>query len=114
MTLQTRYGTRTHTPGDNKPASPTIIRNDPAVLTEWDTLHDRLSELKANLINVKGEIAEILAHLGRLVAEGANYKKSTDRLAELRAETEALEAGIQHLADRAELMKRLNHWLTLD
>ena len=111
---QTRYGTRTHTPGDNKPASPTIIRNDPEVLAEWHEIHDRLSELKANLINVKGELEQIIANLGAAVAEGANYKKSTDRLAELRAETEALQAGIQHLADRAELMKRLNHWLTLD
>ena len=111
---QTRYGTETHTPGEHGPGAPQIVRNDPAVLTEWDTLHDRLSELKANLINVNGELAEILTNLGRAVAEGGDYKESTDRLAELRLEIEALEAGIQHLADRAELMKRLNHWLTLD
>ena len=109
---QTRYGTELHTPGEYKPGPAKIIRHDPEVEAEWRANPTRKNELKAQLTAVDNEREEILSQLGRLVAaEGGDYKEATDRLAELRAEAEALQAGIDYLVGQAGLMKRLNHWL---
>ena len=112
MTTQMRYKEDLHTPGDNRPGPADIVRHDPAVADDFDTKLARRRELKGMLTAVNGEQVSIETNLGALVSEGGNYKKATNRLAELRAETEALEAGIDYLTGRMDLLKRTNYWLT--
>ena len=112
MTQQTRYGD-TYTPGEQAPPAHEIVRFDPAVADDYDAKLARKRELKGMLTAVDNERVSIETNLGALVAEGGEgYKESTDRLAELRAEAEALEAGIDYLNGRLDLLKRTNYWLT--
>jgi len=109
---QTRYKEKLHTPGvQHSPGPAEIVRNDPAVLADWNKLQTRRSELNERLIDANREQRELESQLGRFVAEGQPWKKHTNRLAELEAEQTALQAAIDYLDGRAELLKRNNYWL---
>ena len=108
--MQTRYGADLVTPGE-KPPKHEIKRFDEQVQNDYNKLTSRQRELSARLAAVNGEHKEIIVNLGAWVADGCDYKEYTDRLAELRAEREALEAGLEYLNGQAGLMLRLNHWL---
>ena len=89
-----------------------IIERDPEVQEKYDALTSRRNELTDELRFVNGEQERILASLGELVASGSKYKKQLERLAELRLETEALEAGIRHTTNQCSLLQRMNTWIT--
>ena len=106
-----RYKEQLHTPGEHKPGPAEIVRNDPAVLADWNAIHTRRQELEQKLAEVNGELTDILADLGELVAGGANYQDDCKRLGELRLDAEVLAAGVEHLENQAAVMRRLNNWL---
>jgi len=108
--MQKRYGTRLYTPGDKIPGK-TIKQDDQEIRSDYNHLQDRRRELLKRLSVVTGEIEQIKINLGAWVAEGCDHKEHTDRLAELRAEMEGLQAGADYLAGQIDLMKRVNAWL---
>lgn len=89
-----------------------IITYDPEVQEKYNALCARRHELNVQLGEVNGEQEQILTSLGKLVADGSKYKKQTDRLAALRSESEALEAGILYLTNQCDLLRRMNTWLS--
>ena len=88
------------------------ITRDPEVQEKFDFMVSRQAELGEQLAAATNEQGQILVNLGAFVVEGCDWKEYTDRLAELRAEIEALDAGLLYLAGQKELSIRLNHWLT--
>ena len=98
-------------PGADKLGKETI-RHDQNVEDRYFALSSRRAELRLQLNQVNGEQDQILGALGELVASGAKYQKQTDRLAALRLESEALEAGILYLTNQCDLLRRMNAWLT--
>ena len=109
---QTRYGTDLVTPGNQSLGKPEIKRFDQDVKDDYDRMQARSRELSARLAVVNGEQAQIITNLGAWVAEGCDYKEYTDRLAELRAERDALQAGLDYLDGQAGLLKRQHTWLS--
>jgi uncharacterized coiled-coil DUF342 family protein len=89
-----------------------IVRFDQDIKDRFDAMTSRRSELSAELVRANNEQDQILSNLGELVASGAKYIKQIDRLAVLRSESEALEAGILHLTNQCDLLRRMNTWLT--
>ena len=87
-------------------------QHDPAVREKFDAMVSRRRELAERLTEANRDREQILINLGAWVAEGCDYEVYTARLAELRLETEALEAGILYVDGQAELLKRSNYWLT--
>ncbi|MFC1923328.1 hypothetical protein ACFLY4_08560 [Chloroflexota bacterium] len=88
------------------------IRHNQDVEDKYNALTTRKRELSLQLGAVDGEQNQILGALGELVASGAKYKMEIDRLAALRSESEALEAGILYLKNQCDLLKRMNAWIT--
>lgn len=88
-----------------------VIRFDEDVQAKWDALHARRRDLNQRLGQVQTEQTAILQGLGAWVFEGCDHREQTDKLAELRAEREALEAAIQYAANLADTIKRGNTWL---
>lgn len=88
-----------------------IKRHDPEVQEKYDAMTSRRRELNDQLGEVTGEINTILGALGEQVAEGKVYQKSTARLATLRQQVEALEAGILFVDGQRGLVERMNPWL---
>lgn len=106
-----RYKKETFTPGERSLGKPVIKRSDETVDAEWARLQARRRELEARLVAVKNEQAGILENLGCWVAENCDWKEHTDNLAALRSEAEAIQAGINYLSNKIEMMKRVNNWL---
>ena len=79
---------------------------------QYDSLSSRKGELRAELGAVNGEISTILDSLGALVASGANFAKQIARLAVLRQQVEALEAGDKYISGQTELLERSNYGLS--
>lgn len=88
-----------------------IKRYDPEVENEYNELGARLGELRAEIVQVNSEIDQIMKGLGELVGSGKPYKKQTARLAALRLESEALEAGARYVDGQKGLLKRVHNWL---
>jgi hypothetical protein len=107
----TRYKNDLHTPGRQTLGKPEIRYFDQATQDDYDKIQSRRRELQARLGAIKSEQASILAGLGCWVAEGCDWREYTDQLADLRAEGEALQAGIDYLSGQAGLLKRINTWL---
>ena len=99
-------------PGTQSLGKPEIVRFNQAVQDDWNAIQARRRELNAQLAAVSGEEKQIITNLGGWVAEGCDYQEYTDRLAELRAEAEGLQAGISYIDDKAGLLKRQNTWLS--
>ena len=81
---------------------------------QYDALGLRAQELRVHLTTSKHEISKILMGLGELVASGASpakYRQQTARLAELRGDIEALEAGVVYTTNQRELLRRFNELL---
>jgi len=92
--------------------SKTVIRFDQSIQDDWDRLQNRRRELSSRLAAIKSETKQINANLGCWVAEGCDHKEYTDRLADLRAEAEAIAAALVYLDDQAAILKRSNSWIT--
>ena len=88
-----------------------VVRHKPEVEAEYNELGARLRELRDELGSVNGEINQITGSLGELVASGKGYEKQIKRLATLRAESEALEAGVLFVNNQRDLLQRMNPWL---
>ena len=78
---------------------------------QFDALGLRAQELRVHLTTSKHEIEKILTGLGELVASGAKYKQQVSRLAELRADIEALNFGLEYTQNQRELLRRFNELL---
>lgn len=92
---------------------PNIIGFDEDVQAQWDALQARRRDLNQRLGQVQAEQTAILQGLGAWLFEGCDWREQTDRLAELRAEKEALDAAIQYAGLLADKLKRGNTWLRL-
>ena len=88
-----------------------IKGRDPEVQEKYNAMTSRRRELAERLASINSEQDLLLVNLGGFVAEGCDYKEYTDRLAELRAEREALDAGILYIANQCDLLRRMNPWL---
>lgn len=108
---QDRYPTETHNPSRQSLGKPEIKRFDEDIQTQWDALQARRRELSHQLGAVKTEQNGILQGLGAWVLEGCDWREYTDRLAELRAEAEALQAALTYADNLADKIKRNNNWL---
>lgn len=95
-----------YTPGRQTLGKPEIIRTDQAAQSEHDSVVTRQRELAARLAAVRAEIDSLISGLGRWIFEGCDHTDFTDRLLDLRAESEALEAGIKYADNRLEIIKR--------
>ena len=78
---------------------------------QFDALGLRAQELRVHLTTSRHEIEKILTGLGELVASGAKYKEQVSRLAELRADIEALNSGLEYTQNQRELLRRFNELL---
>ena len=110
--MQTRYAKELHTPGD-KPPEVERITHDQNVEDRYFAMSSRRRELSLQLSQGNNEQDRITDGLGEQVASGAEYKKQIARLAALRSEAEALEAGIHFLDGQCGMMRRMNSWLKL-
>ena len=99
-----------YTPGAQTPGRE-IVNFDGNIQAQFDSLGAKRRELELTLKSGRGEREQILDSLGELVASGANYTKQLARLAALRQEAEAIEAGIKYIDGKRELLKRYNGWL---
>ena len=88
------------------------ITRDPEVQEQYDVMISRLRELRSELAAVNSEINQILAAIGKQVAQGDDWQKSIARVGKLRLESEALEAGIRYINGQIELLRRSHYWLT--
>ena len=84
---------------------------DGDIQAQFDSLGAKRRELELTLKSGRGEREQILDSLGEMVASGANYAKQLARLAALRQESEAIEAGIKYIDGQLGLLKRYNNWL---
>ena len=104
-----------HQPGLYTPGSQTLgkemVNFDGDIQAQFDSLAAKRRELELTLGSVNGEQEQISGALGELVASGAKYTKQTDRLAALRQESEAIEAGILYTNNQCDLLRRFNGWL---
>ena len=106
-----RYKNDLYTPGRQTLGKPEIVGYKQDVAESWEALQARKREINNRLADVKTEQKQIKDSLGVWVAEGCDWKEYTDRLAELRAEAEALGAALVYLDNQAALLKRSNSWL---
>ena len=105
-----RYPEELYRPGE-KTTGHTITRFNQEVQDKYDGLMNRKRELVARRTAADNEQDRIRVDLGRLVADGADHEKYTDRLTELGAEVVATDAGIAYLDGCLAIMKRVNNWL---
>ena len=78
---------------------------------QFDALGLRAQELREHLAKSRHEIDKILTGLGELVASGQEYYQQVSRLGELRADIEALEAGVVYTSNQRDLLRRFNESL---
>lgn len=90
---------------------PNIIRFDEDVQAQWNALQARRRELSRRLSAVQTEQTGILQGLGAWVLEGCDWREYTDKLAELRAEAEALQAAVTYVDNLADRIRRGAPWL---
>jgi hypothetical protein len=86
-------------------------RFNQGVQSEWDTLETIRVDLVARLREANQEQDKILSSLGSIVAQGKSWKKQTSRLADLRAEVEALQLGLDYIQGHKQNLRRGNAWL---
>jgi hypothetical protein len=67
--------------------------------------------MQSQLTEVIRDINQIQANMGSFVFEDCDYKEYLDRLAWLRLEQEALEAGVRFANNKVDALKRSNTWL---
>ena len=90
-----------------------IIRFDKKVQDEFDAIKTKRRAMQSQLTEVIRDINQIQANMGSFVFEDCDYKEYLDRLAWLRLEQEALEAGVRFANNKVDALKRSNTWLRL-
>ena len=105
-----RYKRDLYTPGSSTPGKE-VVRFNQSVQDDYSDLQGRQRELDVRLIRVNNEIEQAKKSLVFLVIERSDFQEACKRLAELRAEAEALQLGIDALRYKALLLKRSNSWL---
>lgn len=90
-----------------------VVRDDPKLQADWDRLQARKRELQRRLVVIDREIGQTKLDAGAMAAEGCDYKEFTDKLADLRAEAEAIKDAIDYLDKQAQVIKRANSGIHL-
>ena len=90
---------------------PTVENFNLDTQNAYNAIQARRRELQLQIPANQQEQEHILGNMGVLIAERCDYGDLVGKLSALRAEAEALQAGVRQLDNRAELMKRLNPWL---